>query len=107
MILMHGLFDLNDGVDETDLRQCFERFSEHLKENSLVIGGRFMQHQAHDGFNAREPSTKYYVSIEFKDMDHAERCWAYIEDKNEPLKSLHNAVFSKVRNTVFFLSSDV
>jgi len=107
MILMHGLFDLNDGVKEKEFRQCFEQFSEHLKESNMTVSGRVMRHQAHDGYNARAPLTDYYVSIEFIDMDHAERCWAYIQESNEPLKSLHDAVFSKVQNTSFFLSSDI
>lgn len=103
---MHGMFDLNDGVNEKEYRRSFELFSEHLKENSLIIGGRFMRHQSHDGYNARAPLTQYYVSIEFRDMGHAERCWAYIQEKTEPLKSLHGAVFSKVQNSAFFLTAD-
>ena len=106
MIVMHGLFDLKDGVKEEEFRQSFALFSEHLKDIRMVIDWRFMRHQAHEGYNAHPPSTDYYVSIEFSDMEHAERCWAYIEEKDEPLKSLHGAVFSKVQNTSFFLSSD-
>jgi len=107
MILMHGLFDLKDGVEEGEFCQDFELFSNHLRDVRLVVGGRFMRHQAHDGYNAREPSTEYYVSVEFVDMDQAEACWDYVEKNDEPLKTLHGAVFSKIRNSAFFLSSDV
>ena len=106
MIVMHGLFDLKDGVKERGFRHSFELFSEHLKDTRMVISGRFMRHQVHEGFNVRQPLTNYYVSIEFRDMDHAERCWTYIQEKDEALKSLHKAVFSKVQNTSFFLTSD-
>ena len=105
-IIMHGLFDLKDDVEEAAFRQAFELFAEHLKDNRMVISSRFMRHQAHDGYNAREPLTEYYVSIEFEDMGQAEACWAYVQANDEPLKSLHSAVFSKVCNSSFFLSSD-
>lgn len=107
MIIMHGLFDLKDGEKEQEFRQSFDLFSEHLKDLRMVVSGRFMRHQEHDGYNARGPSTQYYVSVEFADMHHAEKCWALIEAADEPLKSLHNAVFSTIQNTAFFLSTDV
>ena len=107
MIIMHGLFDLKEGLKEGDFRQVFDRFSEHLKDLGMVVSWRFMRHQEHEGFNAREPSTQYYVSVEFADMHHAEQSWAYIEKNDEPMKTLHDAVLSKIQNTVFFLSADI
>ena len=53
MIIMQGLFHL---------------FSEHLKDLDMVVSWRFMRHQEHEGYNAREPSTQYYVSVEFADV---------------------------------------
>lgn len=107
MIIMHGLFDLKGGEKEEEFRQSFDQFSEHLINRRIMTSGRFMRHQEHDGYNARAPATQYYVSIEFADMHHAEKCWALIEAADEPLNSLHNAVFSKIENTAFFLSADV
>lgn len=107
MVIMHGLFDLIDGEQEEKFRQSFDQFSEHLIGHRIMTSGRFMRHQKHDGYNARAPSTQYYVSVEFADMHQAEECWALIEAADEPLKSLHNAVFSTIENTVFFLSTDV
>jgi len=106
VIVMHGLFDLKDGVQEDTFRHSFVEFSEHLLEIRRLASYRFMRHQAHEGFNTREPSAQYYVSMEFLDMNQAEECWALIEDSSEPLKSLHDAVISKVVNFEFFLSSD-
>lgn len=106
MIIMHGLFDLNDAVDAKDFRQSFNRFADHLESMQMVTSARFMRHQEHDGYNAREPATEYYVAMEFLDLDHAQKCWDYIEEHQEPLESLHAAVFSKVRNSSFFLTAD-
>jgi len=104
---MHGLFDLKEGRTEGDFRRAFDLFSEHLKNLDMVVSWRFMRHQEHEGYNAREPSTQYYVSVEFADMHRAEQSWAYIEKNDEPMKSLHDAVLSKIQDTVFFLSTDV
>jgi hypothetical protein len=101
------LFDLKDGESEEEFRQSFEQFSEHLIDHRIMTSGRFMRHQEHDGYNAHAPATQYYVSIEFADMQQAEKCWALIEAADEPLKSLHNAVFSKIENSAFFLTADV
>ncbi len=104
---MHGLFDLNEGVDESDFRRVFDLFSEYLKSIDMVVCWRFMRHQEHDGYNSGEPATKYYVSMEFSDMNQAEQCWDIIEDNSEPLHSLHTDVFSKIQDYRFFLSTDV
>jgi hypothetical protein len=107
MIIMHGLFDLKDDVKEAEFRQSFDLFSEHLNAADMVLDCRFMRHQAHEGYNSRPPSTEYYVSMEFTDMNYAQRCWDYIEEHEEPLDSIHTAVFSKIQNFRFFLSRDV
>jgi hypothetical protein len=105
MIVMHGLFDMMDNVGEVQFQESFDQFSERLKANSMVLNCRFMRHQDHDGYNAEPPPTKYYVSVEFSDMDAAEQCWDYIQENKEPIKSLHTAVFSKIQNSRFFLTS--
>ena len=107
MILMHGMFDLKDNVKEGEFRHSFDLFSEHLNAIEMTRTCRFMRHQAHDGYNARPPSTKYYVAVEFLDIAKAEQCWDYIQENNEPIKSLHTAVFSKIQNSRFFLTSDI
>ncbi len=104
---MHGMFDLADDVDEGVFRESFVSLSEHLQSSGMLHNWRCMRHQPHDGYNANQPLTSHYISIEFLDMDQAERCWHCIEGNVEPLKSLHQAVFSRVRNTSFFLSADI
>ena len=104
---MHGMFDLKDGIQEGEFRQSFDLFSQHLCEKELALTYRFMRHQAHDGYNADPPAMQYYVAVEFVDTDQAERCWDYIQKNSAPVHSLHTAVFSKIQNSRFFLTSDV
>lgn len=107
MIIMHGMFDLADDVEEGAFHEAFVSLSKHLEESGLMLNWRCMRHQPHDGYNANGPPTTHYIAIEFQDMEQAETCWRRIEDGLEPLKSLHQSVFAKVRNTAFFLSSDL
>jgi hypothetical protein len=105
MVVMHGLFDLQNGVEEHQFKRSFEAFSDALRDLELIVESRFMRHQEHDGYNADAPRTKYYVNVDFTDMVQAERCWTWIEDKSEPVQTLHQAVFSKVDNASFFLTT--
>jgi hypothetical protein len=107
MIIMHGLFDLTDEVEEGVFHDGFESLSNHLQDAGMIIGGRFMRHQPHDGYNANGPSTQHYVSLEFADMAQAERCWTYIGGAQTPVATLHKAVLAKVQSTSFFLTADV
>jgi hypothetical protein len=107
MIIMHGLFDLADEVEEGAFHHSFQALSKHLQNAGMIIGGRCMRHQPHDGYNANGPPTQHYVSIEFTDLEQAERCWSYIGDPEKPVADIHRAVLGKVQNTSFFLTSDV
>jgi hypothetical protein len=107
MILLHGLFDLKDGVAEQEFRRCFDLFAEHMAATNGVQHSRFMRHEPHDGYNSDPPATKYYVAMEFPDMECAERCWTCIEKADEPTRSLHADVFSRIQDYRFFLTSDV
>ena len=107
MIMMHGIFDLKDKVDEREFRESFDRLAEHLKDTGLVNQSRCMRHQEHDGYNSHEPLGRYYVSMEFPDMQCAEQCWDFIEGRSGSVGQLHAAVFSKICNWRFFLSSDI
>ena len=59
MILRHGLFALKDGCDQAGFQWAFEAFSQHLQEQALLVGCRFMRQERHDGYNRRPPETPY------------------------------------------------
>ncbi len=107
MIIMHSLFDLDAACSDTDFQLNIDSFTRHLVEKNLLVSSRFMKRQAHPGYNADAPSAPYYLAMEFTDMEQAEICWTYIESDEEPVKTLHNAVKSCVRDSSFFLCRDV
>ena len=106
MIVLHGWFDLKAHVDEGEFRQAFAQFTDHLKATGLVSACRCMRHRAHEGYNSHAPWANYYVCIDFLNMDCAEKSWTNIEEQDETLAPLHAAVFSRICNYRFSLTSD-
>ena len=109
MIVMHGYFEIGDAVSEGDFKQAFDSFSLHLREMDYVQNWTFMRRKPHDGYDNRSPNGPFSVSIDFADMATAQACYDYVAANNEPLRSLHRAVFSKVvkSTTSFVLLEEV
>lgn len=107
MIILHGLFELKEVYGEAEFRNAFDAFAKHLKEQSFLLGWRFMQQEVHEGYNRRPPETPYYIAMEFADRPQSEACWDYVEKDEEPVRSLHRAMNRQITNARFFLYSDV
>jgi len=63
MIMMHSLFDLVESCSVADFQDTVNALAQHLKERDLLVSSRFMRHEPHDGYNANEPSSSYYLAI--------------------------------------------
>ena len=50
MIVMHGIFELKDGVGDQAFRDAYERFAGHLRDKDLLVGWRFLRRHPH-GFD--------------------------------------------------------
>lgn len=107
MVVMHGLFDLKEKYNEHEFKQAVDNFAAHLQQMNMLSAWRFMRRTPHPGYDARPPAKNFYVSVEFIDLPQSQECWAYVENNQEPLRSFHRAVNSKVKNTIFFLCEDV
>lgn len=105
MITMHGLFDLKPGIEVHAYHDAFEAFCRHLQAQGYVTAWSFMRRAPHPGYDRNPPETLYYVSIDFLDRDTAEACYRYVAADEEPLRTLHRTMNSKVvpATTRFFL----
>jgi hypothetical protein len=99
MITMHGLFDLKPGIEVAAYHAAFEAFCRHLQTRGFVAGWSFMRRSPHSGYDRNAPETDFYVSIDFPDRDRAEACYRDVAANEEPLRSLHVAMNSKVEAT--------
>jgi hypothetical protein len=105
MVTLHGLFDLKPGVAPDGYRAAFEAFCCHLRDQGYVAGWAFMRRSPHPGYDRDPPETAFAVSIDFPDRARAEACYRYVAADQEPLRTLHRAMNSKVvaATTRFFL----
>src|SRR5579863_470122 len=104
--VLHALFALTDGVSEQEFFPAFEAFYQHLKDRGFVHNCRVMRRQPLEGFGAPLPSFDYHIEFEFLSLAKDQACYDYVMEDREPVRSLHRAMNSKVRDgsAHFFLT---
>ena len=109
MPVLHGLFDLKEGVAEAEFKQAFGAFVGHLEAKGFVAQNRLMRREPHEGFERSRPQQTYYVAIEFPNLALEQACYEYVAADQEPIRTLHRAMNSKVEpgSASFFLCSDI
>ena len=105
MVTMHGLFDLKEGITGGAYRDALDAFCRHLRDRGYVLSWAFMRRSPHPGYDRNPPETAFHVSIDFPDCATAEACYRYVAADEEPLRTLHRTMNSKVvaATTRFFL----
>ena len=107
MVVMHSTFNLKPGVSADDFKMAFQAFCAHLREQNLLEQWRLMTHEPHDGYNADAPLGKHYLMTEFANTAAAQRCWDYVALDEEPIRTLHYEVRSRITDSSFYLSRDL
>jgi hypothetical protein len=103
--VFHSLFRLKDGVAEAEFLSAFEAFYNHLIEMGFARGYRIMRRHPLEGFGKTLPSFEYHAEVEFPGLEEDSACYEYVKRNEEPVRSLHRAMNSKVRrgSADFFL----
>jgi len=107
MIVMHGIFDLEDSDGEQAFKDAYERFADHLRSKELLVSWRFMQRHPHDCYNSNPLPETFLVAMEFADLAQADASYAYVQEGSEPVGGLHRNVLSKLAGYRFVLYADV
>lgn len=107
MITMHGFFDLKEGQSEAAFAQAYEAFAAHLLLQKLIVASRTMRRRPDANYDSSPPETKYYINMDFIDMEQAQACWDYIEDEATASTKLHRNVYGRIKDYAFFLSEDI
>lgn len=107
--ILHGMFELADGVSEQELAAAFTVFFEHLRDQGFAVRCGIMRRRPLDGFGVPLPHFAHYAAIEFRDLDSEQACYDYVKADAEPVRSLHRAMNAKVRrgSAYFFVSADI
>jgi hypothetical protein len=106
--ILHSLFELQDNSAEPEFRAAFDYYVNHLIRMGFARSGRVMRRQPLDGFGAKLPDFGYYAAIEFDDLEREQACYDYVARNDEPVRSIHGAMNSKVKHgsAHFFVSCD-
>jgi len=104
--VFHGLFSLMDGVTESEFLPAFDAFYRHLVERGYAQSYRILRRHALDGFGNTLPAFEYHAGVEFPSLAEDQACYEYVQRNEEPVRSLHRAMNSKVRrgSADFFLT---
>jgi hypothetical protein len=99
---LHGLFSIVDGVSERNFMSAFQNFYGHLEKMGFVRSYRMMRREPLIGFGAALPEFEYHVEIEFSSLELEQECYDYVNTNEEPIRSLHRAMNSKVKPPAYF-----
>lgn len=100
---MFGAFNLREGVNLQDFKQAYDALCEHLSQQGYVHSWRIWNRANHAGYDARFPEVEVMVEMCFHDHDASLASWDYLETPDEPSRSLHKAVNTKVIDASFVL----
>jgi hypothetical protein len=104
--VFHGLFSLMDDVAEAEFLLAFDAFYGHLVEMGYARNYRTLRRQPLEGFGNTLPRFEYHAEVEFPGLEEDRACYEYVKRNDEPVRSLHRAMNSKVRrgSADFFLT---
>ena len=109
MYRMLTFFDLADGVDIADFEKALKALNHHLIDVGLLHSmgniGRRSSDTPMDTDDER-PQEWFFVST-FVDKEQCDRSYAYVKTGEEPGKSIHDEVMTRIRNGIFTCWDDV
>jgi hypothetical protein len=75
--VLHGMFELADGVSEPEFAAAFAAYFTHLQQKGFALSYRIMRRKPLEGFGMPLPGFAHYAAIEFADLDHEQACYDY------------------------------
>ena len=103
---MFSAFNLCEGKDLSSFKQAFNAFCEHLRQSGYLHSWRLWERAYHEGYDTRFPDVGVILEMCFQDHQTSLHAWDYIEAGSEPIKTLHYAMYSQVRDAHFVLCNE-
>ncbi len=104
---MFGAFNLREGIELSAFKQVYDTFCEHLNQQGYVHSWRLWKRAYHSGYDAQFPDVGVMVEMCFHDHAASLASWGYVKADEEPMRSLHVAVNTKVIDAFFVLFEEV
>jgi hypothetical protein len=105
-VALNALFSLREGTVEEEFFSSLRAFHQHLRDVGYARGCRCLKRLPLSGFAERLPAFDYQAIIEFADAKTEAACYDYVQKNQEPVRSLHLAMNSRVaEGAQFYLTT--
>jgi hypothetical protein len=101
-VALNALFSLREGAVEEEFFTALRAFYQHLHDVGYACGCHCLKRLPLAGFGERLPAFDYQVVIEFSDAQSEAACYDYVQRNQEPVRSLHLAMNSRVNEGAQF-----
>ena len=108
MFHMLSCFNLKPGVTIESFSRSLVQLDDYLRKIDLVEStGRIGRRQHHPVMDTdSERDHQYFVIMTFRDRDQCDRSVGRVKARDEPLNSIHHAVWHQVEDPVFICWED-
>ncbi len=103
MNVYHIWCNLKEGVRDTELSDRAAAYFGHLKDDGLIAGYRITRRQL--GLGPKD-LPEFHLTVDFEDLAQLDRVFGHVATRAEPVESVHQAVNSLVKDTIFALYRD-
>jgi hypothetical protein len=102
-------FNLKPEIAMDNFRHAIAEFMEHMKANELVHSSGPVGRRQRDTImdTDTERDHEFFFILSFRDREQCDRAVEYILPHEEPGESMHNAVYSKVKDQIFICWEDL
>jgi len=101
-VALKAPFSLQRGVAGAEFFIALEAFYRHLRDTGYARECRSLRRLPLAGFGESLPAFAYQVTIDFQDARTEAACYGYIQGNQEPVRSLHLAMNSRVAEGALF-----
>jgi len=109
MFHMLTCFNLKPEIAMDNFRHAIAEFMEHMKANELVHSSGPVGRRQRDTImdTDTERDHEFFFILSFRDREQCDRAVEYILPHEEPGESMHDAVYSKVKDQIFICWEDL
>ena len=103
MDVYQGWFNLREGAFDLEVAEAFEAYMQDLQQRGLIAGWRLLRRKLGLGPAALG---EFHFLIETNDLAQLDAAFRAVSTRSGMIESLHHALNSKVKDTVFALYRD-
>ncbi len=103
MDVYQGWFNLREGAFDREVAEAFEAYMQDLQRRGLIAGWRLLRRKLGLGPAALG---EFHFLVETHDLAQLDAAFRAVSTRSGDIESLHHALNSKVKDTVFALYRD-